>query len=234
MGNYMILKLEAATLCGDREENMDVFLVKEAFGQKELWDTTVSPLLCGVYDGVGSLRHSALGAALAADKMSQVFYQTEGSVAERLLRAGWAASDKVLALNRSLGRFDAASTITAAAFQGSQMELLALGDSPAYLYRNKMLTPLFTPMRGEEGQLLGFAGQESPDFFTKTEELHAGDVVILATDGILPEKLLCWALRLDLSAKTIAWLSTRKKYADNTTLVKISVLKEDGPHVVDE
>lgn len=224
----MLLQLETVSLRGSREENMDVWLLKEPFGEKKVWDTDISPLLGGVFDGVGSLHHSTLAASLAAEKLARVFYQVEKeTVKERLLHAGWAANDKVVALNRSMGLFDAAATLTAGAFAGTRMHLLALGDSPGYLYRNKTLTPLFTPMRGDHGQLLGYLGQESPDFYTGEVELRDGDVVLLATDGIMPEKQLHWALQLGLSAKTIAWLSTRKRYADNATLIKITVQAGD-------
>ena len=232
----MKLKIEAASGIGSRMTQEDCLLL----GEKPIEtlprqnvpafyvDTAQAPIITAVLDGVGSCSYASLASSMTAAKIQSVFYSKEGNeqltAAERLGSACEQACEKLAVLNQSFGSIQAATTVTAAAFSERQLHLWATGDSPAYLFRQNRLIPLFKPM-GEGNHLLSFAGADRPEFVATTQELEAGDTVILATDGVLGKKWLLLALRLGLSAQTIVRLSTLRRFADNSTLIKIEVVE---------
>lgn len=234
----MKLKIEAASGIGSRMTQEDCLLL----GEKPIEtlprqnvpafyvDTAQAPTLTAVLDGVGSCSYASLASSMTAAKIQSVFYSKEEgneqlTAAERLGTACGQASEKLAVLNQSFGSIQAATTVTAAAFSKRQLHLWAVGDSPAYLYRQNRLTPLFKPM-GEGNRLLAFAGADArPEFVASTHTLEAGDTVVLSTDGILRSQMLLWALRLGLSAQAIVRLSTLRRFADNSTLIKIEVVE---------
>lgn len=233
----MKLKIEAASGIGSRMTQEDCLLL----GEKPIEtlprqnvsaffvDTDKKPFLTAVLDGVGSCSYASLASSMIATDVQSVFYSKEVNeqltAAERLGSACEKACEKLAVLNQSFGSIQAATTVTAAAFSERQLHLWAVGDSPAYLYRQNRLTPLFKPM-GEGNRLLAFAGADAcPEFISSTKELEAGDVIILATDGVLGKKWLLWALRVGLRTQTIVRLSTLRRFADNSTLIKIEVVE---------
>lgn len=230
----MKLKIEAASGIGSRMTQEDCLLL----GEKSIEtlprqnvsaffvDTDKKHFLVGVLDGVGSCSYATLASSMTAAKIQTAFYESDEQLtaAERLGSACEQACEKLAVLNQSFGSIQAATTLTAAAFSERQLHLWATGDSPAYLFRQNRLTPLFKPM-GEGNRLLSFAGADRPEFVATTQELEAGDTVILATDGVLGKKWLLLALRLGLSAQTIVRLSTLRRFADNSTLIKIEVVE---------
>lgn len=231
----MKLKIEAASGIGSRMTQEDCLLL----GEKSIEtlprqnvsaffvDTDKKHFLVGVLDGVGSCSYATLASSMTAAKIQTAFYESDEQLTaaeERLGSACEQACEKLAVLNQSFGSIQAATTLTAAAFSERQLHLWATGDSPAYLFRQNRLTPLFKPM-GEGNRLLSFAGADRPEFVATTQELEAGDTVILATDGVLGKKWLLLALRLGLSAQTIVRLSTLRRFADNSTLIKIEVVE---------
>lgn len=233
----MKLKIEAASGIGSRMTQEDCLLL----GEKSIEtlprqnvsaffvDTDKKHFLVGVLDGVGSCSYATLASSMTAAKIQSVFYSKEEgneqlTAAERLDSACKQACKKLAVLNQSFGSIKAATTITAAAFSEQQLNLWAVGDSPAYLYRKHTLRPLFETMN-DGNRLLSFAGADRPEFVATTQELEAGDTVILATDGVLGKKWLLLALRLGLSAQTIVRLSTLRRFADNSILIKIEVVE---------
>lgn len=231
----MKLRIEAASSIGNRMTQEDCLLL----GEKPIEtlprqnvpaffvDTGQAPVLDAVLDGVGSCAYAGLASSMTAAAIQTAFYEGDEQLtaAERLGSACEKACEKLAMLNHSFGSIQAATTVTAAAFSERQFHLWATGDSPAYLFRQNRLTPLFKPM-GEGNRLLSFAGADArPEFIATTQELETGDTVILGTDGILRQKWLLWALRLGLSSKAIVRLSTLKSYADNATLIKIEVVE---------
>ena len=239
----MKLKIDAASSIGGRLSQDDCLVIGERPVESPpthtvppiFVDTTdKAPVLAAVLDGVGSCSCASLGSALAASKIQSSFYAedwfSDGNnrselVMQKLNNACLDACTKLALWNQSFsGSIQAATTITAAAFSEGQLHLWATGDSPAYLFRQNRLTPLFKPM-GEGNRLLSFAGANRPEFVATTQELEAGDTVILATDGVLGKKWLLLALRLGLSAQTIVRLSTLRRFADNSTLIKIEVVE---------
>lgn len=234
----MKLRIDAASSIGGRLSQDDCFVIGERPVESPpshtvppiFIDTGKNPFLAAVLDGVGSCSYASLASSMTAAKIQSVFYSKEEgneqlTAAERLGTACGQACEKLAVLNQSFGSIQAATTVTAAAFSERQLHLCAVGDSPAYLYRQDRLTPLFKPM-GEGNRLLSFAGADArPEYISSTKELEAGDVIILATDGVLGQKWLLWALRLGLSVQTIVRLSTLRRFADNSTLIKIEVVE---------
>lgn len=234
----MKLRIDAASSIGGRPSQDDCLLIGERPVESPpahtvppiFIDTDKKPFLsAAVLDGIGSCTYASLASSMTAAKIQSVFYSKEEgneqlTAAERLDSACEQASEKLAMLNHSFGSIEAATTITAVAFSEGQLHLWATGDSPAYLFRQNRLTPLFKPM-GEGNRLLSFAGADRPEFVATTQELEAGDTVILATDGVLGKKWLFLALRLGLSAQTIVRLSTLRRFADNSTLIKIEVVE---------
>lgn len=234
----MKLRIDAASSIGGRLSQDDCLVIGERPVESPPAHTvppifvdvdTDQPPLLAVLDGVGSCSYASLASSMTAAKIQSVFYSKEEgneqlTAAERLGTACGQASEKLAVLNQSFGSIQAATTVTAATFSERQLHLWATGDSPAYLFRQNRLTPLFKPM-GEGNHLLSFAGADCPEFVATTQELEAGDTVILATDGVLGKKWLLLALQLGLSAQTIVRLSTLRRFADNSTLIKIEVVE---------
>lgn len=232
----MKLRINAASSIGNRMTQEDCLLL----GEKPIEtlprqnvpaffvDTGKAPVLAAVLDGVGSCPYASLASSMTAAKIQSVFYSKEGNeqltAAERLGSGCEQGCEKLGMLNHSFGSIQAATTLTAAAFSEGQLHLWAIGDSPAYLYRKHTLRPLFETMN-DGNQLLAFAGGPNTDFITSTYDLEAGDTVILATDGGLGKKWLLLALRMGLSAQTIVRFSTLRRFADNSTLIKIEVVE---------
>lgn len=240
----MKLKIEAATSKGSRASQDDVFFLgerpidaaPEQTVSPVILDTDAEPIVLGVCDGVGSCSHAALGSNMAASEVQRSFYTKEDwcgdmsdpeIVKQQLANACFDANNKLKILNQSFGCIAAATTTTSAAFSKDKMHFCCIGDSPLFLYRKHALRSLFEPMH-EGNRLLAFAGSfREAEFVYGTLDIQPGDIILLASDGIMNEKILTWALRLGLglSAKQIVRLSTLRRYSDNCTVIKIQVEK---------
>lgn len=238
----MKLKFEAATAKGSRASQDDMFFLgerpidtaPEQTVSPVILDTDAEPIVLGVCDGVGSCSHAALGSNMAASEVQRSFYTKEDwcgdmsdpeIVKQKLADACFDANNKLKILNQSFGCIAAATTTTSAAFSKDKMHFCCIGDSPLFLYRKHALRSLFEPMH-EGNRLLAFAGSfREAEFAHGTIALQSGDIILLASDGIMNEKILTWALRLGLSAKQIVHLSTLRRYSDNCTVIKIQVEK---------
>lgn len=238
----MKLKIEAATAKGSRASQDDMFFLgerpidtaPEQTVSPVILDTDAEPIVLGVCDGVGSCSHAALGSNMAASEVQRSFYTKEDwcgdmsdpeIVKQQLADACFDANNKLKILNQSFGCIAAATTTTSAAFSKDKMHFCCIGDSPLFLYRKHALRSLFEPMH-EGNRLLAFAGSfREAEFAHGTIALQSGDIILLASDGIMNEKILTWALRLGLSAKQIVRLSTLRRYSDNCTVIKIQVEK---------
>lgn len=240
----MKLKFEAATSKGSRASQDDVFFLgerpidaaPEQTVSPVILDTDKEPIVFGVCDGVGSCSHAALGSNMAASEVQRSFYTKEDwcgdmsdpeIVKQKIANACSDASEKLSALNRSFGCIATATTISAIALKNNKMHFCCIGDSPLLLYRKHTLHPLFKPMH-DGNRLLAYAGTfREPEFVYGTLDIQPGDIILLASDGIMNEKILTWALRFGfgLSAKQIVRLSTLRRYSDNCTIIKIQVEK---------
>ena len=238
----MKLKIESATSKGSRASQDDVFLLgerpidaaPEQTVSPVILDTDAEPIVLGVCDGVGSCSHAALGSNMAAAEVQQSFNTKEDwcsdmsdpeIVKQKLTNACLDANDKLKTLNQSFGCIAAATTITTVAFSKDKLYFCCIGDSPLFLYRKHTLRSLFEPMH-DGNRLLAYAGTfREPEFVYGTLDIQPGDVILLASDGIMREKMLALALRFNLSVKQIVRLSTLRRYSDNCTVIKIQVEK---------
>lgn len=239
----MKLKIEAATSKGSRASQDDVFFLgerpidaaPEQTVSPVILDTDAEPIVLGICDGVGSCSHASLGSNMAASEVQRSFYTKEDwcgdmsdpeIVKQKLANAcSDAANNKLKILNQSFGCIAAATTITSVAFLKGKMYFCCIGDSPLFLCREHTLRSLFEPMH-EGNRLLAFAGSfREAEFAHGTIALQSGDIILLASDGIMREKMLALALRFNLSAKQIVRLSTLRRYSDNCTVIKIQVEK---------
>ena len=238
----MKLKIEAATSKGSRASQDDVFFLGERLIDAApeqtvspvIFDTDSGAIAAGVFDGVGSCSHASLGSSMAASEVQRSFYTKEDwcgdmsdpeIVKQKIANACSDASEKLSALNRSFGCIATATTISAIALKNNKMHFCCIGDSPLLLYRKHTLHPLFKPMH-DGNRLLAYAGTfREPEFVYGTLDIQPGDVILLASDGIMREKMLALALRFNLSVKQIVQLSTLRRYSDNCTVIKIQVEK---------
>ena len=238
----MKLKIEAATSKGSRATQDDMFFLgerpidtaPEQTVSPVILDTDAEPIVLGICDGVGSCSHAALGSNMAASEVQRSFYTKEDwcgdmsdpeIVKQKLANACSDANNKLKALNQSFGCIAAATTITTVAFSKDKLYFCCIGDSPLFLYKEHTLRSLFEPMHAGN-RLLAYAGSfREAEFAHGTIALQSGDVILLASDGIMREKMLALALRFNLSAKQIVQLSTLRRYSDNCTVIKIQVEK---------
>ena len=238
----MKLKIEAATSKGSRASQDDMFFLgerpidaaPEQTVSSVILDTDSGAIAAGVFDGVGSCSHASLGSSIAASEVQRSFYTKEDwcgdmsdpeIVKQKLANACSDANNKLKALNQSFGCIAAATTITSVAFLKGKMYFCCIGDSPLFLYKEHTLRSLFEPMH-DGNRLLAYAGTfREPEFVYGTLDIQPGDVILLASDGIMREKILALALRFNLSVKQIVQLSTLKRYSDNCTVIKIQVEK---------
>lgn len=238
----MKLKFEAATAKGSRASQDDMFFLgerpidtaPEQTVSPVILDTDAEPIVLGVCDGVGSCSHAALGSNMAASEVQRSFYTKEDwcgdmsdpeIVKQQLANACFDANNKLKILNQSFGCIAAATTTTSAAFSKDKMHFCCIGDSPLFLYRKHALRSLFEPMH-DGNRLLAYAGTfREPEFVYGTLDIQPGDIILLASDGIMREKMLALALRFNLSVKQIVRLSTLRRYSDNCTVIKIQVEK---------
>lgn len=238
----MKLRIEAATAKGSRASQDDMFFLgerpidtaPEQTVSPVILDTDAEPIVLGVCDGVGSCSHAALGSNMAASEVQRSFYTKEDwcgdmsdpeIVKQKLANACFDANNKLKILNQSFGCIAAATTTTSVVFSKSKMDFCCIGDSPLFLCREHTLRSLFEPMH-EGNRLLAYAGTfREPEFVYGTLDIQPGDIILLASDGIMREKMLALALRFNLSVKQIVRLSTLRRYSDNCTVIKIQVEK---------
>jgi serine/threonine protein phosphatase PrpC len=126
------------------------------------------------------------------------------------------------------------TTLTAASIGDTKGEVCNVGDSPAYLFQGANITSLYTVdknLQGDLTQVIGFP--ESVRVHSTTFQLSAGDVVILATDGVeqvLQPPLIYQFLRRtnahEIAEAIIAGAKARKApYDDDKTVIVLRVLK---------
>jgi PPM family protein phosphatase len=160
-----------------------------------------------VADGMGGHAAGEVASALAADVIRELYYDLDGAVPQVLARAFAAANRAILDHAaehpecKGMG-----TTCTALAFRDDQAWLAHIGDSRAYLLRDRTLTQLSedqtlvakmvsdgtmtqneadqSPMHNVILQALGANPTIKPIIGTKGLSLELGDVLILCSDGV--------------------------------------------------
>src|SRR5260370_6209054 len=134
----MRLRIAWATDPGlEREENEDSVAV---WRNKAGLDTLI--VVC---DGMGGHAAGQHASSIAVKTMTKVLAEDgqEGPDVERLKRACKEANSAVFAAARDNPEWAGmGSTLTVAAIRSGEAALLNVGDSPAYLFRNRLVKPV--------------------------------------------------------------------------------------------
>jgi len=212
-----------------RENNEDRYLVRE--GGK----TT----LLAVADGVGGEAGGEMASAAAIDALAESFFGAQaGSMApaEALAAAIRGANDAVLGAAGKTGQPGAASTLVAAAIDGSSAVIGNLGDSRAYLLRGGDIRLVTSDHTGElQSSITRFVGDPrgvQPDVFL--EALRPGDRLLLCSDGLtrhVPDGEIASTVRradLDRAATALIDLAKSRGGEDNITVVLYAARRTFG------
>ena len=160
-----------------------------------------------VADGMGGHAAGEVASALAADVVRRLYYDLDGPIPQVLASAFAAANRAIIEYAqehpecRGMG-----TTCTVLAFRDSQAWLAHIGDSRAYLLRDRHLTQLSedqtlvaklvsegtitqaeadqSPMHNVILQALGTTANIKPMIGAKGLPLQSGDVLILCSDGV--------------------------------------------------
>jgi len=160
-----------------------------------------------VADGMGGHAAGEIASALAADVVRRLYYDLDGPVPQVLSNAFTAANRAILEYAadhpdcRGMG-----TTCTVLAFRDARVWLAHIGDSRAYLLRDRELIQLsedqtlvaklvsegsmtqeeaqHSPVSNVILQALGTSSQIKPIIGTSGLPLEVGDVLILCSDGV--------------------------------------------------
>jgi protein phosphatase len=160
-----------------------------------------------VADGMGGHAAGEVASALAADVVRRLYYDLDGPIPQVLASAFAAANRAIIEYAqehpecRGMG-----TTCTVLAFRDSQAWLAHIGDSRAYLLRDRHLIQLsedqtlvaklvsegtitqaeadHSPMHNVILQALGTTANIKPMIGAKGLPLQSGDVLILCSDGV--------------------------------------------------
>src|ERR1700692_1765231 len=160
-----------------------------------------------VADGMGGHAAGEVSSALAADVVRRLYYYLDGPIPQVLASAFTAANRAIIEYAqehpncRGMG-----TTCTVLAFRDSQAWLAHIGDSRAYLLRDRHLIQLsedqtlvaklvsegtitqaeadHSPMHNVILQALGTTANIKPMIGAKGLPLQSGDVLILCSDGV--------------------------------------------------
>ncbi len=161
-----------------RENNEDRYLVREGR----------NATLLAVADGVGGEAGGEMASAAAIDALAAGFFGASPgqSRSDALAAAIRGANDAVLGAAGESGQKGAASTLVAAAIDGTSAFIGNLGDSRAYLLRDGDIRMVTADHSGEyQSSITRFVGDPrgvQPDVFVET--LRPGDRLLLCSDGL--------------------------------------------------
>jgi protein phosphatase len=201
-----------------RENNEDSYLVRE----------DGATTLLAVADGVGGEAGGEMASAAATRALADGFFRVKGRpAADALAAAMRGANDAVLSTAGQAGAQGAASTLVAAAVDGSSAVIGNLGDSRAYLVRNGEIRLITSDHSGDyQSSITRFVGDPrgvQPDVFV--EALRPGDRLVLCSDGLTrhvedPE-IASTIRRKDLEGAATALVDLAKSRGgeDNITVV---------------
>jgi serine/threonine protein phosphatase PrpC len=170
-------------------------------------DTANRGSLALVADGMGGHAAGEVASALAADVVRRLYYDLDGPIPQVLASAFAAANRAIIEYAqehpecRGMG-----TTCTVLAFRDSHAWLAHIGDSRAYLLRDRHLIQLsedqtlvaklvsegtitqaeadLSPMHNVILQALGTTSNIKPMIGAKGLPLQSGDVLILCSDGV--------------------------------------------------
>ncbi|HUI64231.1 MAG TPA: protein phosphatase 2C domain-containing protein [Bacteroidota bacterium] len=161
--------------------------------------------LYGIADGMGGYAHGAVASSLALELFFETYYKSNGaSVKDRLRSAVQNANVGVYQAAQRMGAGRMGTTLTAVSLVGSTLSMAHVGDSRAYMIRERRAT-LLTNDHTQVGDMvrMRLIGPEkvrthsqrsvlnkclgvnlfiTPDI-TRVQ-VQSGDVIVLCTDGV--------------------------------------------------
>jgi protein phosphatase len=211
-----------------RENNEDRYLVREGG----------NTMLLAVADGVGGEAGGEMASAAAIDALAASFFGAapDRPTADALAAAIRGANDAVLGAAGKSGQQGAASTLVAAAIDGTSAVIGNLGDSRAYLIRDGEIRLVTADHAGEsQSSITRFVGDPrgvQPDVFV--EALQPGDRLLLCSDGLtrhVPDPEIASTMRsanLEQAASALVDLAKERGGEDNITVVLYAVRRTLG------
>jgi protein phosphatase len=184
---------------------------EDAYAFSDIVDSAghTSGLLVVLADGMGGHRAGERASELAVKNCTAKFHETKGTIANRLDQGLNAANASIAAdLERDFSLDGMGTTLLAAAVTDTGLQWISVGDSPLYLWRDGKLSRLnedhslrpVLKQLAEQGATIdpaessrsknvlraALTGREIAliDRSRRPFELHRGDMIIAATDGI--------------------------------------------------
>jgi PPM family protein phosphatase len=207
-----------------------------------------------VADGMGGAKAGEVAAQMAVDEVASL----SPPVSPEQVRAAIArANDAIFDMaHADPDKAGMGTTLTAALLSGSALAVLHVGDSRAYLWRDRELTQITDdhsvvaelvrrgslspaeaevhPHRNVITRALGAERAVTPDIVT--QPLEAGDLILLCSDGLSSyvgdaaiAEALASARDLNAAARELVALANRAGGADNVTVVLARAGSADGP-----
>lgn len=203
-----------------------------------------SPTLVAVADGMGGALAGEVAAQIAVDAMDHLTAPMDAREVQRAIeQANRTIRDMA---SRDAGKAGMGTTMTAVTVDGARADIVHVGDSRAYLWRDGMLRQLTDdhsvvaelvrrgsiseeeaehhPHRNVITRALGAEPDVQVD--RVSEELHDGDVLLLCSDGLYGEvgdaeiiEVLSEAASLDAAAGALVERANRNGGSDNVTVV---------------
>ncbi len=217
--------------------------------------------LYGIADGMGGYAHGSVASELALTAFFKTFYESdENSVAARLRQGTRIANLEVLQRASQIGAVRMGTTLTVAHIAGNELTIAHVGDSRAYLLRNRNVACL-TDDHSKVGEMvrmklipadrvrthyqrsiitksIGFDLFVQPDIESKI--VLDGDVLVLCTDGVwsvIEDKDFARLNRDGVQASELAQsiidLSLERESDDNVSAVVVKI-KNVGPSLEQE
>lgn len=253
----MIVRFEAATSIGSRDKNQDAFMVDTyissidtKYSQEYSGDAHPEEKLfvCAVCDGIGMFEHSGKAAERALEGVracADQFRPSESGAVDDALRE-WVrktiavTNDAVIELNSTFGA-GGCTIVLLAVYKGCYV-LANLGDSPAFLLENDVLSELSTrhtmanlkrllgqkPTEDENHLLLHYLGEKNAQisltYSEKNGRILPGFSFFLCSDGVLEElgeEGLKNCLSSSASVQEIIKQAAESPSADNCTAIAV-------------
>jgi serine/threonine protein phosphatase PrpC len=216
-----------------RKSNEDAHRI---FLDQEAVTNSSRPALFAVADGMGSYTKGAEAATMAVDHLAQFFsleadaYQGEHSLQELFFKANIAVTRL---RNQSRANYGMGTTLTCLMLDAATLDavLLYVGDSAAWLLRDKELLRLTIPHVDQTGAITQHIGMGPGMKLDRVRlRLTPGDRLLLCSDGVdtqvparMMQSVLAEALAPEAAAQALTSLADKLGGKDNATAVVVFV-----------
>jgi len=240
-----------------REDNQDAVRLCNSADELTLSDGH----LYGIADGMGGYAHGGVASSVALETFFETFYAANGVPPAQKLRVG--IQNANLSVYQTAQRLRAGrmgTTLTAVNIIGRKLHVAHIGDSRAYLIRErksrcltndhtqvgelvrmKVLSPEKVRTHSQRSKLEKCLGMElfvQPDIFQVP--IESGDIVVLCSDGVWATiqdhefaELITDSKDPDSLCKQIVELAMERDSDDNLSII-ILYLRRLAPSKVDE